>query len=299
MTKYAALFAMFFCFCASAYAQGTRDIIPEEFVKARKARAKTAGTPAKRPLYRKVNGLPPAGTGNFAQLGLTIWRLRAAASADSGARVIVHHDSATDEFVPERIAADTPLRLGEHLRFSFEAPRAGFLYVIDREQFADGSAGEPLLIFPTTRTRGGDNRVEPGKLIEIPGQDDRPPFFTLRQSRADQTGELLTVIVTTQPLQGVTIGAQALTLSAAQVQQWEQQWGAQTEVFELNGGTGKTWTKVEQEAGAGGTRQLTQEDPGPQTIYRVAVKPDAPLLVKVGLRYRSAEAKPRLRNRRK
>jgi hypothetical protein len=46
-------------------------------------------------------------------------------------------------------------------------------------------------------------------------------------------------------------------------------------------------SKVEQQAGAERTRDLTQDDPGPQTIFRVVVKPDAPLLVKVQLRYRA------------
>ncbi len=294
MTRRLSLLVTIVCLFSLTQAQDTRGILPEEFVKARKAKAKTANTAAKRNLYRKASASEQAANaGNFAQLGLTIWRLRPARTTDSGARIIVHHDAETIEWTPERIAANTPLSLGERLRFSFEAPRAGYLYVIDREQYANGSTGEPTLIFPTTRTRGGDNRVEPGKLIEIPGQDDRPNYFTLRQSRADQAGELLTVIVSAQPLPGLEIGAQALQLSANQVRQWEQQWGAQTETFEMAGGAGKTWTKAEQEAGAGGTRQLTQEEPGPQTIYRVAVKADAPLLVKVGLRYGKGNSAPR------
>jgi hypothetical protein len=75
------------------------------------------------------------------------------------------------------------------------------------------------------------------------------------------------------------------------VQQWEQQWGANTETLDLAGGAGKTWTKAEQEASASGLRYLTQDDPIPQTIYRVAVKPGAPLLVKVGLRYSQAASR--------
>lgn len=292
MTRRTSLLIVLVSLFSFAYAQDTRGILPEEFVKARKA--KTAKPATKPNLYRKLGGnAQSAKAGTFAQLGLTIWRLRPAKTTDTGARIIVHQESETIEWTPERIAANTPLRLGERLRFSFEAPRAGYLYVIDREQYADGSLSEPTLIFPTLRTRGGDNHVEPGKLIEIPAQDDRPNYFTLRQSRADQTGELLTVIVAAQPLPGLEIGPQALALSPAQVSQWEQQWGAQTETFEMNGGVGKAWTKAEQEAGAGGTRQLTQEEPGPQTIYRVAVKPEAPLLVKVGLRYRSTNHKSR------
>src|SRR5262249_11057079 len=102
----------------------------------------------------------------------------------------------------------------------------GYLYVIDREQFADGSMGEPVLIFPTTRTRNGDNQVAAGKLIEIPAQEDQPNYFTLQQSglgTTTQTGEVLTVIVTAKPLEGLAIGSKALTLGGEQVQQWERQ----------------------------------------------------------------------------
>jgi hypothetical protein len=95
-----------------------------------------------------------------------------------------------------------------------------------------------------------------------------------------------------KPLDGITIGAKALTLTSEQVGQWEKQWGSRVETFDLAGGAGKTWTRAEQEAGASGTRQLTQEDPEPQTIYRVAVKPGEPLLVKVGLRYGTAKPAP-------
>jgi len=284
-------------------AQDTHSIIPAEFVKARPAKGRgpanagAANTRA-RPIYRRTSGTPVAssGAGDFAQLGLTIWRLRAATGADMGARLIVQKEAETIEFIPERLPANAPLHIGERIRFSFESPQPGYLYVIDREQFADGSMGEPVLIFPTTRTRNGDNQVTAGKLIEIPAQEDQPNYFTLQQSRLGataQAGEVLTVIVSPKPLEGIAIGSKALTLGGEQVQQWERQWGARTETFDLAGGAGKPWTRVEQEAGAKSTRQLTQEDPEPQTIYRVAVNPGAPLLVKVGLHYGGTRPAPR------
>jgi hypothetical protein len=161
------------------------------------------------------------------------------------------------------------------------------MYVIDRERYASGERGTPYLIFPTTRTRGGDNKVAGGKLIDIPAQSDQPDFFTLRRSRPDQVEEELTVLLTPEPLEGIAIGPNALALSNAQVSSWEKQWGsAKPEVFELTGGAGKPWTQAEQDAGADGTRLLTQDDPPPQTVYRVAVKAGTPLAVEVRLRYR-------------
>ena len=277
-----------FAFCLPVLAQddASRQIIPEEFVKARPS--KTTASPAKRASYRSATSAKTAvlKNGNYKQLGLTIWRLRPAQKTDNGARIIVQEGEESNEWTPERVAANTPLKIGERIRFSFESPGAGYLYVIDREQYADGSTGEPYLIFPTTRTRSGDNQVAPGHIVEIPAQDDRPNYFRLKQTRQDQTGELLTVIVAAQPLPEITIGANALKLASELVAQWEKQWGAQSERFEMTAGAGKLWTKAEQEAGANATRQLSQEDPGPQTIYRVAVKAGAPMLVKVKMRYR-------------
>src|SRR5262249_51633427 len=108
-----------------------------------------------------------------------------------------------------------------------------------------------------------------------------------------QTGEVLTVIVTTKPLEGITIGPKALTLTVEQVQQWEQEWGGRTETFDLAGGAGRAWTRAEQAARAKGTRPLTQEDPEPQPLARGAVKPGQPLLGKVGLHYGGTRPGPR------
>ncbi len=280
--------------CTSAFAQiktkaksqpdADRGIVAEEFLKARPG----AKSGAKTTRAKYVSTTPKAGSqkshGEFAQIGLTVWRLRPAKSHDS-VRMIVQDGADAVEWTPERISADTPMRLNDRIRLSFEAPQNGYLYIIDREQYADGSYGQPELIFPTTRTRGGDNRVSAGHIIELPGQEDRPNFFTMKPRRADVRSESLTVIVTQQPLEGITIGEKPLVLTAEQVAKWEQTWGTRVERFEMADGIGKTWTQAEKEAGANATRQLTQEDPAPQTIYRVAVKPNQPILVKVGLRY--------------
>src|SRR5262245_49105416 len=304
MTGFSSILPFAICLISFMQDQGVRDITAEEFVKSRPARSTPSSAPTRRVRYKPAAARPASstvahkpGSSNASQLGLTIWRLRPSSMAEGGARIIVHQEGETEEWTPERIESNTPLRMGERIRISFESPQIGYLYVIDREQYAGGSMGDPQLIFPTTRTREGDHRVEPGKIIEIPSQDDRPNFFTLRRSRLDQTGELLTVIVKPQPIEGITIGDKPLALSSQQLARWENQWGALIEKFEMAGGSGKTWTQAEQEAGANGTRQLTQDDPGPQTIYRVAVKPGAPLLVKIGLRYGRAKTKNRRTNR--
>lgn len=216
-------------------------------------------------------------------VGVTLWRLRPAKQSDSGERLIVHEDKSDNEWIPERISANTRLVQGDKLRMSVEAVRGGYLYVIDREQYADGSLGEPYLIFPTTRTAGGDNRVAIGRLVEIPAQDDNPPFFTMKKSRTDHVAEVLSVIVTPTKLDGVQITDKALKLTDAQVTAWEKSWGSNVGNLEMTT-AGQTWTKEEKDAR---TRALTATAPPPQLVfYRPSVKPTEPMFVKLRLSYR-------------
>jgi hypothetical protein len=216
-------------------------------------------------------------------VGVTIWRLRAATRTDSGERLVVHDDSAATEWVPERISANTRLKPGDRVRFRVEAARSGYLYVIDREQFADGTLGDPYLIFPTTRTLSGDNQVTVGRLSEIPAQDDSPPFFTIRRSRPDQVAEVLSVLVTPTPLDGLTITDKAQRLSPEQVATWEKAWSNGVGRMEM-ATVGQTWTREEKDAN---TRALTASAPAPQLLfYRPMVKPSEPMMVKLQLWYR-------------
>ena len=216
-------------------------------------------------------------------VGVTIWRLRPANRADSGERLIVHDDKSTTEWLPERISANTRLVQGDKLRISVEAVRGGFLYVINREQYADGTLGEPYLIFPTTRTAGGDNEVGAGKLVEIPGQEDAPPFFTMRKSRPDHVAEVVSVLVTPTPLEGVQITDKPQKLTETQVAEWEKTWGSSVGRLDMTT-VGQTWTRDEKEAR---TRALTASAPAPQLVfYRPGMKSTEPMFVKLKLSYR-------------
>jgi hypothetical protein len=267
---------------------GTRGLVPEDLVQAR-PKPKAASLAAK-PVYKSPGNqaMPSLRAGTASrQVGVTIWRLRPAAAADNGVRLLVQEPAGNAEWVPERVAATSALHNGDRVRLTIESPEAGYLYVVDRERYASGERGAPYLIFPTTRTRGGDNQVAAGKLVEIPGQEDRPNFFSMKPSRADQVEEELTILLAPAPIEELTIGPKAIAISAELVTTWEKQWGAgKTEIFELTGGAGKAWTAAEQQAGADATRILTQDDPPPQSIYRVVgARPGDPILAKVQLRY--------------
>ena len=283
--------------------EGTsRQIVLEEFTRARpaptpaKAQSPRAGSRkpaavAKAPRYvRKTPSViatlqPGAPT---MDIGVTIWRLRPSSEVEGGARMLVMENARQTEWTPQRIEADTPLQVGERVRLSIESPRAGYLYVIDREQYADGSFGDAYLIFPTLRTRGGDNQVRPGKLIDIPAQEDNPSYFTLvpSPSRSDQVAEILSIIVTPEPLSNFRFTERPLKLSKSDVAKWETSGSVEVERFEMVGGAGMPWSKAEMAASAAGSsRILTQEEPAPQTVYRIGSKSKNAFLVTVALRY--------------
>jgi hypothetical protein len=216
-------------------------------------------------------------------IGLTIWRLRPSRAADDGeARLLLEEESSKKvEWTPERVEADTTFASGERVRLGVESPRDGYLYVIDREQYTNGSVSDPYLIFPSLNNRDGANSVTAGKLIELPG---RSSVFRLDPQRPDYAGEVLTIVVTSEPLKDLKPGNGPVKLNAELVSKWESQWEGAFERFELVGGAGKPYTKAEKEAGQDGSRSLTQNDAMPQTLYQVNVKSGAPLLVKVPLR---------------
>jgi hypothetical protein len=150
--------------------------------------------------------------------------------------------------------------------------------VIDREQYADGGVSAPYLIYPNFKTRPGDNAVAAGRLVEVPDQRDNPNHFKVRRSRPDQVGELLTMLVTPEPLD-LKIGRQPLKLSDEQFTKWEKDYSAKAERFELSGGAGTAYTESEKKAGSGPDALLTQDDPPPQTLYKVTCEPDKPIML--------------------
>ncbi len=187
--------------------------------------------------------------------------------------------------MPERIEAGTPIKPGERVRLSVEVPRTGFLYVLDREQYADGTLGAAYVIYPNFQTPQGDNAVAAGRQVEVPDRRDRISSFRLVRSRPEHTGEVLTVLVTPQPIPDlVTNSRQPAQVTSDRLAQWEREYGMQVEHLELVGGAGRTLTEAEREAGGDKQHLLTQSDAMPQTLYRVKSRPNQPLLLRLPLK---------------
>lgn len=216
-------------------------------------------------------------------VGVTIWQLAPSGGSAQGARLLVHEGTQNVEWVAQRVDSGKSLIEGSHVRLSVESGKKGFLYVVDREKYADGSTGEPYLIFPTSRLSGANNAVRTGVVIEIPSQDDSPPYFTLKRSRSDHVAEVLSVLVAPSEIPDLKIGREPLKLSAALVADWEKKYGKKAGVLELEGGAGQAWTEAEKQAGTG-SRSLGGADPLPQTLYfDPDPKSEAPMMINVPL----------------
>ncbi|HEX6719234.1 MAG TPA: DUF4384 domain-containing protein [Pyrinomonadaceae bacterium] len=213
---------------------------------------------ASKPLKKPLDKFSPS----TLKIGVTLWKIQPGPNG-----------------IAKRVETDTPFREDELLRLTIESPRSGYLYVIDRDWFNDGAAGDTNLIFPL---RGDDNRLQAGKLIEIPAED-KAPFKT--KPKPNQVGEMLTIIVTESRL-SLPLSNSVLPISNNQLAKWEETWSGSTERFEMNGGTGQARTIEEQEAASRTrARQLTRDDPSPQTIYFLTPKNREGLLFNLTLSY--------------
>jgi hypothetical protein len=222
-------------------------------------------------------------------LGLTVWRLRPPRPSDAaGARLLVLESSGPDhgEQTAERIDSETLLTEGDHVRITVEGSASGYLYVFDRERYTDGTLGDPYMIYPNRLTRTGDNILAPGRPIDIPDQRDHPNVLTVRSTRASQTAEVLSFLVTPQPLEDLSISDVPVKLRAGLYEAWESKWSFGTERLELEGNESKVWTIEEKRASGDHSATLTRNDPPPQTLYRFAIGPASPLFLQVSLRFK-------------
>ena len=274
----------------AAEEESTRQLWNTEFIG---KRPPGTGSPAK-PNYRpstpaSAPGQAAPAVGEATVLGLTLWRVRPPKPSDAaGTRLLVLESSSDNasEQVPERMGTDKELAEGDRVRLSIEAATRGYLYIIDREQYSDGTMSDPYVIYPNRLTRIDGNMVSPGHLIEIPGREDRPNCFTIRASRPGQTAEVLSVLITPKPLTEVKVGNQPMRLDPELYKGWEKQWAAKAERFELDGGAGQVWTPQEQQAGAANGATLTQADAPPENLYRINSKPGSPVILEVPLRFK-------------
>lgn len=268
----------------------SKAIKAEVFIKNRPVTPKKPPSTARyKPASKSTNtanaATPPPGT-TFAQLGVTFWRFRRSMAGDKTKELVEEEEGEPTEWTLERIEEGTLLSPGQRVRLSIESlSRPGYLYVINRELYADGTLGEPVLIFPTKKNSNA-SQVKAGRLIYIPSATGK---FRIKPSEGTKVhvGEMITIFVSPQQLvDSEQLGTRAIKLPRDQVESWEKQWGVTATRFEMDGGAGQTMTEREQAAGTDGSADLTQNDPAPQTVYRLAIKPGNPIVLSVPLKFR-------------
>ena len=223
-----------------------------------------------------------AQTVKVSEIGVTMWRLRASRSTDKGPKIGVQlPDGARADWTPERVSSETTFRAGDKVRFAVESAAEGYLYIVDSELHTDGSPGEPFLIFPGSAKE--DNKVRPGVLVEVPDQSEDLPYFNMTPKSKDYAGELLTVIVSPNPLTNLPTGARGQLINARELAELEA--NNEVELFAKTDGVGETYSEAEATSTCGKktrevavdkaqpscsrSRQLTRDEPLPQSIYLV------------------------------
>ena len=234
-------------------------------------------------------------------VGITIWKVGAVQRGYSGARILSHPDQsgAPVEYQAERLAGEPILAYGDKVRLGIESPRDGYLYVFDRELYADGSFSAAYMIFPTARLLAGNNRIMANKPVELPSVTDVPVFFEAKKIGLDRSkilvGEILSVVITDQPISRFTsVERSVLQVPAGELESLEDLYSGIAEVFELENGVGQAYSEVERDAAMKGARLLTHADPVPQTFYLVKSRHAGGLLVTLALSYKDFET-PQLR----
>lgn len=233
------------------------------------------------------------------KVGVTIWRLRPSAlfadprqaGCRAGGRELGQPVMVTP---PVRVSSDTLFKTGDRLRLSLESVRPGYLYVLNREVYADETRGPLSLVFPTRRMRGGHNRIAPGRPVEFPDFCDNPNYIEFLPPRHGRrpVAEQLILLVTDAPLADVGVPPDRVRIPESFLQLWEARWAGPSEEFDLEAGENQAYTAAEMNAGfeihgpgRPGGRELGQGAPQPQTVFAVnAARPDG-VLVTLLLRY--------------
>ena len=316
------LFGGLFILCVSAaFAQNdtqTRSITSDDFASQR-PKGKTSNSSnrqtrnsrtKRRPTYKYVRRNPsvqrkkttkPTTTTNkpekVSEIGVTVWKLRPSRTSDNGYKLPVLVNSLREMWTAERIGLDSIFAAGDRVRLAIESSASGYLYVIDSETYSDSTFGEPFLIFPASATE--DNSVKPGLLVDIPDQTEDLPYFLINPNQNNYSGEILTVIISPRPLTNLKIERDGKIKNLDDLIELETK--ADAEIFSRNDTEDKIYTQTEAESVCGSkarqrqlerqtenpcgaqTRQLTREEPLPQTIYRVKTQSGQPIVAFISL----------------
>jgi Domain of unknown function (DUF4384) len=240
----------------------------------------------RKPAYKVVK--PPPRQSETARLGFTVWRVEKAVGPDNSKSLTEHDDRSGAARRVERLDPDAALAVGDSVRIGVESlTHPGYLYIIDREKYADGTYGSPTLVYPTLRYRNGDNYVRPGDVTFLPGPGREITISS--DSARKQSAEELTIIVSPTRLIDVSqLQMEQIMVSPNQLLEWIKKWSAEEIQLDQVGAAGLGMTAAERAAGADQPKglnehPLSQSDPLPQTMLEMKIKRGSPMITTVTL----------------
>ena len=261
--------------------EGTKGLKPVEAGIKTNPRRKTGRAVTLRTPNQFKRRPAPSGT-KYAQLGVTIWLV------DRGQSKGIEMEG--EEQALERLDTNAPYTEGDTIRLTIESDLSGFMYIVDQECYADGSYGPAMLIYPTLKTRKGNNLIRVWETVEVPKYPAvwtfKPRELAKNEVRKEQTAEVLTFIISPTPLVARTrIGKKALALNKGEFEAWRLRWQRPTQQFDVEGRIGGVASTkgIEQSGEEAGGEDLV----GSQTTYQTAIKPGNPVFVTIPLKFKS------------
>ena len=275
------------------YARRIQDQVAKRRPRANRAKPKTVAR-----YVAVANDNAPVAEG--LDVGVTLWRLRPAQKADpqnvqEPKRIVVRKKGQSEEktvmMVPARAESETVFADGDLLKMSIEPPFESYIYIINREQYKDGSYSEPYLIFPEKSDADRNGKGFPGKLVFLPSENDDDKFEVTQLTRdgAEKVAEVFTVVLSRQPIKELPpleTSDVPRRIDKQQFEHWQNEWSGRAWKFEKQGSADTSITRVEKTAGAKVGARLTESDPYPQTVYHIERKSTDILLFDVSLKIR-------------
>ena len=261
------------------------------------------------PLGKSPNGMV------FAQIGITFWRSRPATSQDDR-NVVARETNDTAESVYE--SKDEFIKYGDLFYLSIEAmvgdfltdratnnflgQKGGYVYIINREQYEDGTFGKARLIFPHLKSYNGKNLLKAGEPIVLPEPIMKPrdpqkgarPYNVSRSSSGkNQIAETYLIIISPWEFQlPEAVSEKVMILPDSLIDDWQNKYGGKMYQATLRNGNRKALTIREQTVMSRETNDtaepLTQSETNtlPQTVYKGAVKIGNPAMFTVALKFK-------------
>jgi hypothetical protein len=284
---------------------GTKSIKSEEYLAKRpessNAEARSQSSPARnqqRPATRShVYTVdknfpvgPPPRDQEYVRIGVTIWRFSPNQCAIPNCPLPAGEKGLIDTSAGTRTDDSAALSTGERVRLGLESlSHDGFVYVIDREQYADGTFGDPYLIFPTKNIHNGTNYARPGLQIQLPRAEG---CFCVKSRSLQRVlaADNLIVIVSPQPLfSPEEIGIKEIPLPVRLATYVSRADKERVHRGTLKDGVGLARSAPEQAAGTKGLFDtepvLTQSDLPPQNVYQSLVPRGSAAVFSLYLRY--------------